>query len=51
MRHRQAIALLALPDTVTGREAIAAVAGGAIGGVKAVARLVLTAWVNSRRSA
>ena len=46
-----AIALLALPDNVSGRETIAAIAGGAIGGVKAVARLAITAFVASRKPA
>lgn len=46
-----AIALLALPESVNGREAVAAVLGGAIGGVKAVARLALTAWAKAKTPA
>lgn len=47
-----AVAVLALPDSLTdGRVALLAAAGGAIGGAKAVARVGLGAYVESRKPA
>jgi hypothetical protein len=46
-----AIAALALPDTATAKEAVGLIIGGALGAVKAGARLALKAFVASKQPA
>lgn len=46
-----AIAAVGLPDTVTAKEAVGLIAGGAVGAVKGAARIFLTAWIASKNPA
>lgn len=46
-----AIAAVGLPDSVTTKEAIGLIAGGAVGAVKGFARLFLAAWIASKNPA
>jgi hypothetical protein len=45
-----AIAAVALPDSVSAKEAVGLIAGGAIGSVKAAARAILVAFIASRQT-
>lgn len=46
-----AIAAVGLPDSVTAKEAVGLIAGGAVGAVKGFARLFLAAWIASKNPA
>lgn len=46
-----AIAAVGLPETVTAKEAVGLIAGGAVGAVKGAARVFLAAYVASRKPA
>lgn len=46
-----AVAAIALPDTITAKEAIGLIVGGAIGGLKGAARILLAAYVAKRQTA
>lgn len=46
-----AIAAVALPDNTTAKEALALIAGGTVGAVKAAARAILVSFIATRKTA